>query len=675
MISTTHNSTAVYVLNDPPDWSSQVSASFDIVTQWEESLTGREARRPLSATLRAKLRYRSTLAGVDALALTALLRGYTTQPVLCPFWPAAQAWSSRASIATTGGLRIAYKADWSQWEIYTTVEPSWPAASDMVAPLLWGRLESRDTRWSNAVALTFDVEFTESGDASTALVPSTVSWSAGPTLSGYGTAPRIWPLSIDWRDLPEEFQFRVIRDNLGFGRAPLESTYPETPATKTELRTLTQSSGEFWSLLRFFLDHGAGQSFWAPTLRAAATMTADLAGGGTALAVASAVAVSPGDYLAFVTGNGVSAFARTSTVVGTTINLATAPGALSKDFTLVCPLILSRLARPKLDLRFYLGEVVEASMEVSEVPPEYSIASDETLGTTIGILPTRAYIYEFAQTIGGTTTTTRWTSYEQAITFGGNSYNARKMNHGPIRGSLFIDRDEVEVSSEIITGDPLVKMAVGQSEAPTRLTIRTVDVSGSTGSNGAVIFGGDVVSCSVRGARLSDRVVWASMVFDRLFPRFRMQPGCNHQLFSVGCGLLSSDWKFTATVSGTPTAGYPFAINLASLARVTGVMPTIDAGWFAGGWAEFGSGATLSRRAILNNTAAVSSALTITISRDPSPFPAASSAVVLYPGCNGSKDVCNAKFGNFLNFGGHPFMPPANPSLIKMSQNVAGGKK
>lgn len=675
MISTTYNSTAVYVLNDAPDWSARVSATFEVLTQWEESLTGREARRPMAATLRGKLKYRATIEGQDALKLSSLLRQYTNQPVLCPFWPASQAWASRSAIATTGGLRIAYKADWSQYEVYSTVEPSWPAADDMVAPLMWGRLDNRGVRWVNAVVLTFDVELTESGNASTSIVPATVSWIAGPTLAGYGTAPRLWPLSTDWLDLPEQFDFKVIRDNIGFGRSPLETTYPATHSSKTELRTVTHSTSEFWALLRFFLDYGTGQSFWVPTLRAAATMTSDLAGGATALTVSTSVAVQNGDYLAFVQGVGVAAFARTTTVSGTTINLASAPGALSKDFTLVCPLVLARLDKPRIELRFALGEIVEASMTVSEVPPEYSIPSDETLGTTIGALPTRAYLYEFAQIIGGSTTTTRFTSYEQDITFSGNTYTARKINHGQIRGSLFIDRDEVEVTSEIISNDPLTKIATGQSEAPTRVTVRTVDVSGSTGSNGAVIFGGDVVSCSVRGARLSARVVSASMVFDRLFPRFRMQPGCNHQLFSVGCGLLSSNWKFTATVSGTPTPGYPFAINLASLARVTGVMPTVDAGWFAGGWAEFGSGATLSRRAIINNTAASGSALTITLSRDPSPFPGAGASVVLYPGCNGSKDTCNSKYGNYLNFGGHPFMPTANPSLVKLSQNVGGGKK
>jgi hypothetical protein len=33
------------------------------------------------------------------------------------------------------------------------------------------------------------------------------------------------------------------------------------------------------------------------------------------------------------------------------------------------------------------------------------------------------------------------------------------------------------------------------------------------------------------------------------------------------------------------------------------------------------------------------------------------------------------KFANFPNFGGHPFMPATNPSLVKVSQNIGGGKK
>ena len=35
----------------------------------------------------------------------------------------------------------------------------------------------------------------------------------------------------------------------------------------------------------------------------------------------------------------------------------------------------------------------------------------------------------------------------------------------------------------------------------------------------------------------------------------------------------------------------------------------------------------------------------------------------------------SGKFGNRLNFGGHPFVPVANPSLVKVSEAVGGGKK
>jgi hypothetical protein len=71
----------------------------------------------------------------------------------------------------------------------------------------------------------------------------------------------------------------------------------------------------------------------------------------------------------------------------------------------------------------------------------------------------------------------------------------------------------------------------------------------------------------------------------------------------------------------------------------------------------------------------VSGALTVTIARDPATLPAAGASVALYPGCDGVFSTCSAKFVNQLNFGGHPFLPATNPSLVKMSSNVGGGKK
>lgn len=675
MISTTFNSTAVFLLNERPDWSRKMSATFEVLTQFEEGLTGREARRQHAATLRTRFRFGTTLEGANALTFSAWLRGYQTAPVLVPFWPSALSWASRASAGIAGGLKVAFKEDWSQWELYTSTEPTWPAADDMVAPVLWGRLESREGTWINATVVDVDVDLTETGSADYALTHGAPQPSAGPSLSGYGTTPRLFPLALDWSEVPEGFTLRLFREQLGFGRAPLETLYPQTNARESAFRTVCQTEAESGRLLRFLIEHGGGATFWTPTWRAAAVMASDLGAGSTALSVVNAAGVSAGDYLAFVQGTGVAAFARVSTIAGNTLNLAAAPGAFAASDTVVAPLILARLERPRLEVSWMAPGVCDATFAVVEVPAEYSPAADETLGTTLGALPTRCYLYEFTQSIGGTTVTTRATSYERNLTLSGNTFTARKIDHGQISNSLFIDRNEVEIRSEVIAGDVLTKLATAQSEAPARLVIRSANVIGATAGSAAVIFTGDIVSIKIRGSRLTARAVNAGTVFDRTFPRFRLQVGCNHALLSTGCGLAAANWRFTATIGSPLVAGYPFAINLTGLARDIGVVPTIGAGWFAGGWVEFGTGANMVRRAILNSTAVSGGAFQITLARNPVPFPSIGNTVALYPGCDGAAATCSGKFANFVNFGGHPFLPAANPSLVKMSSNLGGGKK
>lgn len=675
MISTTYSGTAVFILNEAPDWATRPKATFEAISQTEDSLTGREARRAFGGSLRTRLNYTATATGPAALALSAALRSLQAQPVLVPFWPGVSAWSARGSAPITGGLKIAFKADWSQWELFEGSEPGWPAAGDLWAPVLWGRLDQPEPRWDAGHVASLEVKFIEAGPADFALSPASVSWSAGPGLSGYVTAPRLWPFPIDWATLPESFRFGIVRDAIGFTRAPLEVVYPQTNARAAEFRTYGKSITDTSAILRWFLDHGPGASFWAPTWRAALSMTADLAGGGTALAVESAAGVVAGDFLAFVTAGGVAATARINTISGTTVNLLSAPGAFPASSTLVCPLILARFEKPKLELEWLSLDVVTARVQIAEVPPEYTPAADETLGTTLGALPVRGYLYVMTRSLGGSSVVTRATSFERNLTLSGNTYISRKIDHGELRASLFIDRDEVQISSEIIAGDPITLIATGKSESTTRIEIFAVDVSGSTASNPVQLFAGDILSASIRGSKLTAKAVTGGTVFDRLFPRMRLQIGCNHSLFSAGCTLASSSWKFTATMADPGTAGYPFTFILGSVAKVGGGTPTMGAGYFAGGWAEFGSGANTVKRQILNSTAVVSGVTTITLSKDPAVFPAIGDSVTLYPGCDGAFATCSAKFGNSLNFGGMPFIPSSNPSLVKLATNAGGGKK
>ena len=186
-----------------------------------------------------------------------------------------------------------------------------------------------------------------------------------------------------------------------------------------------------------------------------------------------------------------------------------------------------------------------------------------------------------------------------------------------------------------------------------------------------VAFTGEVVSVAVRGSVLDASCVPGGTVFDRRVPRFRVQPGCNHGLFSVGCGLLESNWTFSATVRTPGTPGWPYEFELESLARVSGPTPVYSADWFAGGWLKIG----VQRFPILRSTNPSSGVLTVTLSADPTPFPVVGQSVNLFPGCDLRRETCAGKFSNYLNFGGHPFIPLSNPSLVKLSTAVAGGKK
>jgi len=506
-------------------------------------------------------------------------------------------------------------------------------------------------------------------------VNQTIYETASGGIVGDFITPKIFALPVDWREFGQSFENKAIRDQIGFGREKFEKVYTLTNASESELRAISQNQNEIGKMLRFFQLHGTGGSFWVPVWRSATNLSANIAAASVTLTVQSANGFKVGDWLAFMQPAGIVARSRVVSIVGTTITVSSAPGALSKDATVVAPLVLARVQRPRLQLDWSNDSVAEARFLVSEVPQEYFEGTDQITSKNLGLLLTRGYIYELSQTIEGTTTTTRLTSFERNLTVLGQTYTARKIDHGSIKQSLFLDRDEIDVRSDVVAADPFVKIATNQSEAPLRLTIKSVDVVGSVGTDSQVLFTGDVVSVAVNGSRLTAKAVSAGTVFDRQYPRFRMQVGCNHSLFSVGCGLLTSNWKFTGTITNPGTAGFPFEFVLGSIARVVGVLPTISAGWFSGGWIEIGSGASMVRRAIINNTALSAGSLTVTLSRDPTPFPAAGTTVALYPGCDGAFNTCSSKFSNALNFGGHPFLPPSNPSMFRVSKNIGGGKK
>jgi len=691
MISTTFAGQAVRILQARPNWAERVQSTHELVLGSAASLSNREARRPHAAALRSSLSFRALLQDAELRALGTALRGLGKDPVLCPFWPAARPWSQRATAPIQGGLNLVWTADWSTWGLYTTVEPGWPAAGDNWAPVLWGNLGSRgdlaNASWYNSRLADLAIAIEEDGPAGYALAPVAGTVTAGPLPpTGYGTAPRLLPFVPHFERLAESITLRIDRQGTGFRRQQAAEFYPQTAVRIQELAYQLRSGAEAAALMAFLRDHaGRGSAFWAPSWVSAAVLTADVASAATVLQVADSGGVLVGDYLALIHEGQV--IGRRVTAVGAgTITVSAAVGTDLPRQALVSHLNLARLDSPRLTLDWTHTDLAETSLRVRELPTEYSPGADETVGTTLGQLPERSYLYDFTRDHGGTLLHDRFTSYESDVTYGGHTWVSADIEHRGIEHGMALDSGRIDLLSRVFDANPLVALATIRAEVPVRLTIMSADVAAGVASNIQILAAGEVDKAALRGDRINGHLTPGGRLLSQQAPRFEVGPSCNHMLFSNGCGLSRSAWRHTALINGAPTAVFPFAVSLDGLARTTGPTPTWFADWFAHGVLEIGTlgTATWQRRWILTSTGPISGAFTVQLHRPLDPLPADNTAVVLYPGCDLTEASCRAyhvstnplgKFDNFAAFGGHPQVPASNPSLVKLSSNLGGGKK
>lgn len=173
MIATVFKGQNVFVLNDQPDWSNPVESDFTLPRDKQISLTRHETRRPYASTLLTKLTYTAQVQRDSLRQLMGALRQLNTQPVIVPFWPAIQYWSERNNALLSGGLRIAWKSDWSEYAIYAALddEPGWPLATDFWAPALMGYLTPDSSPAIRRDVQSVKINFTESSPAQYALTP------------------------------------------------------------------------------------------------------------------------------------------------------------------------------------------------------------------------------------------------------------------------------------------------------------------------------------------------------------------------------------------------------------------------------------------------------------------------------------------------------------------------
>lgn len=235
------------------------------------------------------------------------------------------------------------------------------------------------------------------------------------------------------------------------------------------------------------------------------------------------------------------------------------------------------------------------------------------------------------------------TSADEEITYGGNTYTPTYI------GRSGTEHDTgLQISRCTITVDHLqAEIQRYIQAAPLDLTwIRVMKVFRNQRPKEAMVyFIGTISAVSLKGHAATLMCDGLEKALMQPIPRIRYQRLCPHTLYDTFCGLTQSTYLNNATLSAMSANG----LSLTS-ADFSGMLDLTL------GWLEFAG----FKRMIASHTT------TNIVIRHQIPGLTATSAVVVYPGCNKTMEACITKFANMNGsldrYGGFPYIPYDNPA-------------
>lgn len=235
--------------------------------------------------------------------------------------------------------------------------------------------------------------------------------------------------------------------------------------------------------------------------------------------------------------------------------------------------------------------------------------------------------------------TSRYTSAEDEITFGGNTYFPRQITRTDPQQSNDERRQQIEVT--LPTDDEIAARFIGI--VPGELMTLTITRFHRGDSEAFILWSGKIMGAAYtkQGAMCTLRGVTTESSLARPIPHFKYQGLCNHVLFDTSCLVDKDDFKFTGMVQ--------------SASGNTITVPGIDslgATWAVGGYI---SSNETDFRLITHQNGDI---LTIMLPFHSSPV---GLTVDVFAGCDHTLATCETKFSNELNYGGFPFVPTLNP--------------
>ena len=698
MIAFVFNGNPAFLLDDAPDWSAGCTLDATIPAAFERGLSGRETRRPTGDTLRLEFSYDTVVQGAALTNLRNALQSLNVQPVLCPLWTHPVAAGDVSPIAAA--WFALFNADGS----FSALQPVAASPFDLDAyPVMIGRLaEIPDPSLlcSDLAHLTF--KFIENAAAS--LTPPAIVGVNGLTDASGAMRPLL-PVQMDWSTNPNAAasEVDIERRNIGQVRSTADAYYVQ-PSRRLLTQSFVLAGGDDLKLLRFWLDRaGERENFWLPAGLVETGLTVNVTAIAATLTVADGAAL--GDNRAVILNDNQNRVPLAITsIAGNTLNLAAAPGvAFAAGNTILESLVLCRFNALKLSLTYAAPGYATCTSKFIEVSAEVSAVAGETTGTTMGALPTSAILFQFTMTTPSGSTNWFFTGFERdlqgvanvigavggedLVGAGGDGVGSvaeddRLWHSAPIEFDTITEtsdlkRNETTITSRNFAGNPLALLFPLALEWPLMVKIFEGDVVGNTVTNLRCYFSGEVGGADLEPPYIVAKAATLSHIFDRQLPRRIYQRTDNWCLFEPANCLTPADWQWNAAVVSydAPSA----TLVLGTLVQETpanALAAVISSSWFAAGYLVLTSGGKQQVRMIADNTDPVAGHITVYLTTPLTTAPVAGDVLKLFPGYDGQASTARDKFNNYQKgFGGFPFMPVGNPSVLRITAPVGGGKK
>ena len=690
----------------PPNYDSPITVDVELPNDVEPGLSALESRRAFAAIPRYTLTYKAYLG--DAYTSTVLrlwLLQLQGQTVAVPMWPDQVELAADAAIGATvlsktadnpsrfGIYWLIASADLSTFEILTInsigsgsinlgapTANAWPAGS-LMWPLLFGRLKDRP----KPEAITDETMLVDLVVKDESYYSRGISPFASPTslpLVGSGI-PEFATLALfsyapTWEKPLDSTAVDVIYKQVGFIRTESQQAYANPTRRGLEFTFELFTHDDISAIEEFFANRrGQMLPFMVPTWRDDLRLSADLPVANPQLVPIEPTEFTdpfrtqnPGEqYLAFIGADGSVDCQEMQFVDGAGIHIvASQTNNHPMASTNISHLLLARFADPKLSWSYRTdGGSATVKIKFVEVPNEYA---------GIISLPGPVFLYRFTHQMA-VPTYYRFTSYESMfVTNTGETFLPAPFSHGSLKLSAKLDQETIQLESFNFLGNPLRLFIPFALEAKLILDILEANAF-NLATPPRLIFTGRVSEVDTSGNDWKAICQAFGGVLERPFPNFFVQKVCNYVVYTPApkCGVLKSNFAVVdVAISAIADNGITISINNAPANTAETAAAAVGQQYFGLGLLESGSGATFEQRSILNSVP-IAGGVQLTINA-PLNFSGIGLPVTIYPGCDGAHDTCLNRFNNLSRFGGHAYVPDANPTIKAMSAKMVNpGKK